>query len=117
MVARIAGIGRRSHAPLLACMASLGCVAYQVRDVTTVPMKLKLIVWGSAALLAALGLDRYLRTPRRGITSHQIGEGTAALDLVQWIGAGALSPRAAPQSVPFKGGGGMGGGGGADGSY
>jgi hypothetical protein len=117
MVALIVGIGRRSHAPLLACMASLGCVAYQLRDLTTLPLKLKLIVWGSAALLAALGLDRYLRTPRRGITSHQVGEGTAALDLVQWIGAGALSPRAAPQSVPFKGGGGTGGGGGADGSY
>jgi hypothetical protein len=117
MVALIVGIGRRSHAPLLACMASLGCVAYQLRDLTTLPLKLKLIVWGSAALLAALGLDRYLRTPRRGITSHQVGEGTAALDLVQWIGAGALSPRAAPQSMPFKGGGGTGGGGGADGSY
>jgi hypothetical protein len=117
MLALIAGMGRRSHAPLLACMASLGCVAYQLRDLTALPLKLKLIVWGSAALLAALGLDRYLRTPRRGITSHQVGEGTAALDLVQWIGAGALSPRAAPQSVSFKGGGGTGGGGGADGSY
>jgi hypothetical protein len=117
MLALIAGMGRRSHAPLLACMASLGCVAYQLRDLTALPLKLKLIVWGSAALLAALGLDRYLRTPRRGITSHQVGEGTAALDLVQWIGAGALSPRAAPLSVSFKGGGGTGGGGGADGSY
>jgi hypothetical protein len=117
LVALIVGIRRRSHAPLLACMASLGCVAYQLRDLTTLPLKVKLIVWGSAALLAALGVDRYLRTPRRGITSHQLGEGTAALDLVQWVGAGALSPKAAPQAAPFKGGGGAGGGGGADGSY
>jgi hypothetical protein len=118
LAALIVGIRRRSHAPLLACMASLGCVAYQLRDLTALPLKLKLIVWGTAALLAALGLDRYLRTARRGISSRQVGEGTAALDLVQWVGAGALSPRAAPQAdAPFKGGGGAGGGGGADGSY
>jgi hypothetical protein len=117
LIAFIVGIRRRSHAPLLACMASLGCVAYLLRDLTTLPLKVKLIVWGSAALLAALGVDRYLRTPRGGITSRQLGEGTAALDLVQWVGAGALSPKAAPQAAPFKGGGGAGGGGGADGSY
>ena len=118
LAALIVGIRRRSHAPLLACMASLGCVAYQLRDLTTLPLKLKLILWGSAALLAALGLDRYLRTARRGITSRQVGAGTAALDLVQWVGAGALSPRAAPQAdAPFKGGGGGFSGGGADGRY
>jgi hypothetical protein len=117
LVALILGIRRRSHAPLLACMASLGCVAYQLRDLTALPLKVKLIVWGSVALLAAVGLDRYLRTPRRGITSHQVGEGAAALDLVQWLGAGALSPTAAPQAAPFKGGGGTFGGGGAGGSY
>jgi hypothetical protein len=117
LIALIDGIRRRSHAPLLACMASLGCLAYQLRDLTTLPVKLKLIVWGSAALLAALGLDRYLRTPRRGISSQQFDQGSAALDLVQWIGAGALSPRAAPQTAPFKGGGGGFSGGGADGSF
>lgn len=118
LAALIIGIHRRAHAPLLACIASFGCLAYQLRDLTALPLKLKLIVWGSAALLAAMGLDRYLRTPRRGITSRQVGEGAAALDLVQWFGAGALSPRAAPQSgAPFKGGGGTFSGGGADGSY
>jgi hypothetical protein len=117
LIALIIGIRRRSHAALLACMASLGCVAYQLRDLTSLPLKLKLIVWGSAALLAAVGLDRYLRTPRGGITSHQVGEGAAALDLVQWVGAVDLTPRAAPQTAPFKGGGGTFGGGGAGGSY
>jgi hypothetical protein len=117
LVALIAGIRRRSHAPLLACMASLGCVAYQLRDLTPLPLKLKLILWGSAALLAAVGLDRYLRAPRSGITSHQVGEGAAALDLLQWVGAGELAPRAGPQTAPFKGGGGTFGGGGAGGSF
>jgi hypothetical protein len=118
LAALIIGIHRRAHAPLLASIASFGCLAYQLRDLTALPLKLKLIVWGSAALLAAMGLDRYLRTPRRGITSRQVGEGTAALDLAQWFGAGALSPRTAPQNgATFKGGGGTFSGGGADGSY
>jgi hypothetical protein len=118
LAALIVGIRRRSHAPLLACMASLACVAYQLRDLTALPLKLKLIVWGSAALLAAVGLDRYLRTARRGITSLQLSEGTTAMDLVQWVGAGALSPRATQQAdAPFKGGGGGFSGGGADGRY
>jgi hypothetical protein len=118
LVALIAGIRRRSHPPLLACMASLGCVAYQLRDLTTLPLKLKLIVWGGAALLAAVGLDRYLRTARGGITSRQIGKGMAAVELAQWVGADALAPRAAPPGdSSFKGGGGGFSGGGADGSY
>jgi hypothetical protein len=39
------------------------------------------------------------------------------LDLAQWVGAGALSPKPAPQAAPYKGGGGTFSGGGADGSY
>ncbi len=117
LIALIAGVRRRSHAPLLACMASLGCVAYQLRDLTALPLKLKLIVWGSAALVAAVGLDRYLRTTRRGITSRPLGEDTAALDLLQLAGAGSLSPAAAPHAAPFRGGGGGFSGGGADGGY
>jgi hypothetical protein len=118
LAALTVGIRRRSHAPLLACMVSLGCVAYQLRDLTALSLKFKLIVWGSAALLAAVGLDRYLRTARRGITSLQLSEGTAALDLMQWVGAGALSPKAEPPAdAPFKGGGGGFSGGGADGRY
>ncbi len=118
LTALILGIRRRSHAPLLACMASLGCIAYQLRDLTPLPLKLKLILWGSVALLAALGLDRYLRTARRGITSRQIGGGSNALDLLQIYAAAALSPRSSPHvAEQFKGGGGTGGGGGADGTY
>jgi hypothetical protein len=117
LIALILGIRRRSHAPLLAGMASLGCVAYQLRDLTPLPLKLKLIIWGGAALLVALGLDRYLRTPRRGITSHQVGEESAALNLMQWVGAGSLTPKAEAPAESFKGGGGGFGGGGADGSY
>ena len=115
--ALIIGLRRRAHAPLIACTVCMLCVAYQLRDLTALPVKAKLILWGSVALLLALRLDRYLRTPRRGITSRQIGEGANALDLLQWVGTASLSPKAAPVDAPFKGGGGGFGGSGADGSF
>jgi hypothetical protein len=117
LAALIVGMRRRAHAPLIACIVSMLCVAYQLRDLTALPLKVKLIAWGSVALLLALGLDRYLRVPSRGITSRQIGEGSRALDLLQWASAATLAPKAAPVDAPFKGGGGRGGGGGADGSF
>ena len=116
--ALIIGLRRRAHAPLIACLACFGCVAYQLRDLTSLPLEFKLMLWGGVALILALVLDRYLRTPRRGITSHQIGAAGGAMDLVQMFGAAALSPEAAAQTdTPFEGGGGKFGGGGADGSY
>ncbi|HEY2144927.1 MAG TPA: hypothetical protein VGH12_02575 [Steroidobacteraceae bacterium] len=113
VAALVIGLRRRTHAPLIACIVCFACVAYQLRDLTALPLKAKLILWGSAALLLALGLDRYLRTPRRGITSRQLGEGSNALDVLQWVGAATLSPKSAPVDAPFKGGGGNFGGGGA----
>jgi len=114
IAALVLGLRRRAHAPLLACMVCVGCVAYELRNLTALSVKWKLILWGSAALLLALGLERYLRTPRRGITSAQVGEGGSALDLLQIAGAAALSPRSSPHaSGQFKGGGGTFGGGGA----
>jgi hypothetical protein len=116
--ALIIGLRRRTHAPLIACLVCLGCLAYQLRDITALSLKMKLIFWGSAALLLAIGLDRYLRIPRRGITSTQIGKGSNALELLQLAGAAALSPKPAQHAdSQFKGGGGTFGGGGADGSY
>jgi hypothetical protein len=117
LAALIVGLRRRAHAPLIACIASTLCVAYQLRDLTALPLKAKLIVWGSIALLLALGLDRHLRTPRRGVTSSQLGEGSRALDVLQWMSAATLAPKTAPSDAPFKGGGGRGGGGGAEGGF
>jgi uncharacterized membrane protein YgcG len=118
VAALIIGVRRRAHALLIACLVCFGCAAFQLRDLTALSIKVKLILWGSAALLLALGLNRYLRTPRRGITSRQLGEGSsAALDLVQLASAAALSPKPSPAAPQFKGGGGTFSGGGADGSY
>jgi hypothetical protein len=51
----------------------LGCVTYQLRDLTSLPLEFKLMLWGGVALILALVLDRWLRMPRGGITSHQVG--------------------------------------------
>lgn len=112
------GIRRRRHAPILAGMACAGCVGYALRHVTGLALEVRLIVWGSAALVLALALDRYLRTPRAGITSRDVGLGKDALGLLQLVGAGALTPSATqPPGAPFKGAGGGFDGGGASGGY
>jgi hypothetical protein len=116
--ALVVGLRRRAHAPLIASMVCMGCVAYQLRDLTALSLNVKLILGGGAVLLLTLGLDQYLRTPRRGITSNQIGASGEALDLLQLAGAAGLSPKPAQHAdAAFKGGGGTFGGGGADGSY
>jgi hypothetical protein len=116
--ALVIGLRRRAHAPLIAFMVCMACAAYQLRDLTALSLTVKLILGGSAALLLTLGLDRYLRTPRRGVTSNQLGASGEALDLLQLAGAAGLSPKPAQHAeAPFKGGGGAFGGGGADGSY
>jgi hypothetical protein len=112
------GIRRRIHAPMIAFMICIGCAAFELRHFTPLSLKVKLIFWGSVALLMVLGLDRYLRTPRRGITSNQFEESKGSLDLLQFLGTSALAP-STPQhpNAQFKGGGGTFGGGGASGNY
>jgi hypothetical protein len=111
------GICRRRHAPLLAFMACMGCIGYELRNLTSLALEAKLILWGSVILLLALALGRYLRTPRAGISSEEREE-SEFLDLLPLAGAGALTPPSAdPAAAEFKGGGGAGGGGGASGNY
>jgi uncharacterized membrane protein YgcG len=123
VAAIVLGLRRRTHAPLIASLVCFGCVAYELRNLTALSLKMKLILWGSAALLAALGLDRYLRTPRRGITSSQFSDDGGIIDIAQSAGAAALAPPAAqpaaaqPAAAPVAGGGGKFGGGGAEVRY
>ena len=117
------GIRRRRHAPLLAFMVCAGCIAYEVRNLTSLSIQVKLIAWGSVVLLLTLVLNWLLRTPRRGITSQRFKESEGALELLQLAGASALvppsiQPAANPSAGPqFGGRGGEGGGGGASGSF
>jgi hypothetical protein len=119
----VTGIRRRRHAPLLAFMVCTGCIAYEVRNLTSLSTQVKLIAWGSAVLLLTLVLDWLLRAPRRGITSQRFKESEGVLDLLQLAGASALAPpsiqpAASPSAGPqFGGRGGEGGGGGASGSF
>jgi hypothetical protein len=116
--ALIVGIRRRAHAPLLGFMVSAGCVGFELRNVTSLSVEAKLILWGSAVFALSYGLGRYLRTPRGGISSLREAEDDEIADLVQLAGAGGLAPHSAAQRpAEFMGGGGAGGGGGASGGY
>lgn len=117
IAALVAGIRRRRHAPLLTFMVCVACLAYELRRLTGLPPEVKLIAWGSLVLLPTLALDRHLRTPRGGVTSRRFDE-PSPFDLLQFAGAGVLTPNSVQNSgAAFKGGGGAGGGGGASGSY
>jgi hypothetical protein len=117
LAALIVGIRRRTHAPLAAFIVCMGCVAFELRNLTGLSLEARLIVWGSVTLVLSMALDRYLRTPRRGVTSQQVGERKGSASLLQLVGAAALTPQPAEGEAPFKGGGGAGGGGGASGEY
>jgi len=118
VAALIAGVRRRAHAPVIAFMICVGCLAHELRHLTTLSLQVKLIGWGSVALLLTLGLDWYLGTPRRGVTSHRFEENEGSFELLQLVGAGALTPHSVQYpAAQFKAGGGGGGGGGASGSY
>jgi hypothetical protein len=123
VAALLTGIRRRRHAPLLAFMVCAACIAYELRNLTSVSIQVKLIAWGSGLLLLTLVLDRVLRTPHRGVTSQRFKESAGALDLLQLAGATALAtpsiqPAANQSPSPqLAGRGGQGGGGGASGSY
>lgn len=114
----LVGIRRRSHAPLLGFIVCVGCVGYELRNLTGLSLEVRLIVWGTVGLGATLALGRYLRKSRAGITSERIGRGKDALGVLQLVGTGALTPTAAaPAGTQFKGEGGTFGGGGASGGY
>jgi hypothetical protein len=117
LTALTVGIRRRGHAPIIAFMICIGCVAHELRDLTHLPLQTKLILGGCVALLCMLGLDAYLRRPRRGITSNRLQQSLEPSDLVHLAGVSGLSPQAITTVAPFKGGGGDFGGGGASGSY
>jgi hypothetical protein len=116
----VLGLRRRAHAPLLGFLGSAVVLAVELRTVGDVPPWLYLTTWGAIALVAAITIDRRLRTPRDGYTSERIGSETA-MDLLHLVGTSALAQRTTPAGPApheeFAGGGGRTGGGGASGSY
>lgn len=117
VAALVIGLQRRRHAPVFAAMLSVGCVAYELRSITGLALELRLILWGSVALLVTLGLIAYLREPRNGITSNEIASGPEALSLLELAGVSSLTPAASTAKPDYQGAGGSFGGGGASGKY
>jgi hypothetical protein len=112
------GLQRRRHAPLLAALLCVGCLAYELRNLTGLPLELRLILWGSLALIATLSLNVVLRKPRRGITSAEIEGGAASMQLLELAGVSVMTPQApASGSATYQGEGGGFGGGGASGKF
>jgi hypothetical protein len=118
IAALVVGVRRRTHAPLLAALLGIACVAFELRGLTGWSLEVRFMVWGAALLLAALLVDRALRAPLRGVTSRRIGEGSGAQDVLELAAGPALrhhGPEAPAET--FKGGGGQYGGGGAGGRF
>jgi hypothetical protein len=117
----VAGLRRRRHAPFIGFMGCVACLAVELRLATTLATETWLILYGLAALIAGVALDRYLRQPRNGLTSAALTHREGPLDLLQTAGAALLAQRAAPEPPPpeptFTPGGGRFGGGGASGQY
>ena len=117
-VALAVGVRRRLHAPLLSFILCMACGAYELRDLSPVSLQTRLLVGGSLVLLLGIALERWLRTPRHGVTSQPVDDGETALELAQMAGAATISPQ--PQEAGagrFKGDGGGFSGGGASGTY
>jgi hypothetical protein len=116
--AMVTGLRRRTHAPIMACMVCVVCIAYELRNLMGLALEARLILWGSATLALAAALHWYLRKPRRGITSVSLTENEPCEVLSELAGVTVLAPTSPQDSdAPFKGGGGTFGGGGASGSY
>jgi hypothetical protein len=117
----LAGLRRRRHAPFIGFMGCVACLAVELRLATTLATETWLILYGLAARIAGVALDRYLRQPRNGLTSAALTHREGPLDLLQTAGAALLAQRAAPEPPPpeptFTPGGGRFGGGGASGQY
>lgn len=98
--ALIVGVRFRLHAPLLALFTTLGCFAFEVRELSGLSLEARLIVWGTVLLGVSIAVERYLKTPRRGITSRQLRDDKLG-DLLQLAGTIAIAPH---QKPPEQGG-------------
>jgi hypothetical protein len=114
----VVGLRRRSHAPLLAFMVCVACVAYELRALSGWSSQTRLIIWGGLTLIIAVSLDKWLATSRRGVTSSQLNNREGPLDLLQLVGVALATPHDQAASPPsMQGEGGQFGGGGASGRY
>lgn len=103
ILALVLGLRFRLHAPLLALFPTLGCFAYEVRDLSGLSLEARLIVWGSVLLGASIAIERVLRTPRNGLTSRQLKDDKLG-DLLQLAGTVAVAQPAGTHHAAPDGG-------------
>jgi len=115
------GIRRRTHAPMFAAMGCIACVAYELRNLTGMPLQWRLIMWGSLMLVGSSIAERLLREARSGITSRQLVDNNPLLDAAEIAGTALITPAdkhvATESPSSMEGGGGSFSGGGATGKY
>jgi hypothetical protein len=122
LAALATGLRRRTHAPLFAALAAVPLLAWELRAVTGLAPHWRLILWGGLGLAVAIGLERALRHARDDLTSRDLGEPDAALELAQLGSAALATPPGGtagtgPSSPAVEGQGGGFAGGGASGRY
>lgn len=117
VAALFVGLLRRTHAPLLATLGCVACIAYELRGRLGHPLEVDLILSGAVVLAVAIVTERWLRTPRRGITSQAVEGPSLVQGIVESAGTAALSPQGNAGQQDFRGEGGGFGGGGASGRY
>lgn len=113
----LVGLRRRRHAPLIAALGNLICVAHAANGLLHWPRHWRLIVAGAVLLAVAMWVERRLRGRETGIVSRRIDADTG-IDLVELAGAVQMAPSpGAPPPEGFQGKGGEFGGGGASGRF
>jgi len=123
LAALVTGLRRRTHAPLIAVLACVPLLAWELRALSGLALQWWLILWGGLGLLVAIGVERALRGSRGGITSRNVEEPNAALELARLGSAALATPptgAAAAGAAPapgVEGQGGRFGGGGASGRF
>lgn len=109
--AAFAGVRRRTHAPLLATLGCVACMAFELRGRLGHPLEVDLILWSGVILACAIVLEWIFRTPRRGITSQNIEGASLTQEVLQSVGTAALTPQGTAGQPDYRGqGGGFGGG-------
>jgi hypothetical protein len=99
LAALILGLRFRLHAPLIALFPTLGCFAFEVRELTGMSLEARLIVWGSVLLGASIAIERLLKTPRNGFTSRQLHDDQLG-DLLQLAGTVVIASHEKPPEQP-----------------